>query len=97
MNPCTKTSRLGVLVAASAAMLAFGMTAPAMAGPADGSVGHVPDKVPGGQTANGDGDTNKGWECDGNKGVGEGNPAHANSCPSSSVSPPVDSGALDFN
>ncbi|MDX6326390.1 MAG: hypothetical protein QOK15_2744 [Nocardioidaceae bacterium] len=81
MNSNKRTTRLGVLVAGSAAMLAFGMTAPAMAQqPADGTVGHVPAKVPPGQAADGVNDHNQGWQCDGNKGAGDGNPAHANTC-----------------
>jgi hypothetical protein len=85
MNSSKRTARLGVLVAGSAALFAFGMTSPAMAmQPADGMAGHVPAKVPPGQTANGVDDGNNGWQCDGNKGVGDGNPAHALTCPTSS-------------
>ena len=107
-------TRLGVLVAGSAAIFSLGMTAPAMAAkPADGTVGHVPDKVPGGQTANGADDANNGWRCDGNNGVGKGNPAHPYNCPTTSIvtppesnstppvdstsTPPVDSTTVDFN
>jgi hypothetical protein len=45
--------------------------------PADGSVGNADDKAPGGQHGN---DKNKGYECDSNKGVGKGNPAHTGTC-----------------
>jgi hypothetical protein len=41
--------------------------------PADGSVGKADNKSPIGQKLD---DMNKGYECDDNKGVGRGNPAH---------------------
>lgn len=45
--------------------------------PADGSVGNADDKSPPGQSAN---DKNRGYECDEDRGVGRGNPAHSG-CP----------------
>jgi hypothetical protein len=45
--------------------------------PADGSVGKADNKSPIGQTLDGMLDENKGYECDDNKGVGRGNPAHS--------------------
>jgi hypothetical protein len=56
----------------------LGLAAPAAAGPpADGSVGRADDKAPKGQSA---GDHNRGYECDDNPGVGNGNPAHTGTC-----------------
>ena len=79
MNSYKRTTRLGVLVAGSAALFAFGMSAPAMAQqPGIGTVGNV-TKIPPGQAADGS-DSNRGWQCDGNKGAGDGNPAHAYNC-----------------
>ena len=43
--------------------------------PCDGCVGNADNKNPRGQHPNGS-DPNKGYECDDNKGVGKGNPAH---------------------
>jgi hypothetical protein len=43
--------------------------------PCAGCVGKADDKSPGGQTLDGS-DPNAGYECDTNKGVGPGNPAH---------------------
>ena len=59
-------------------LVAFGVlgtAAPAFAAPpADGAVGRADGKTPAGQTAN---DRNRGHACDGNHGVGDGNPAHS--------------------
>jgi hypothetical protein len=57
----------------------FGLTSVASAGgpPANGTVGNADDKAPGGQWF---GDHNKGYECDDNPGVGDGNPAHSFDC-----------------
>ena len=43
--------------------------------PCDGCVGKADDKAPPGQVLDGS-DLNSGYECDTNKGVGPGNPAH---------------------
>ena len=43
--------------------------------PCDGCVGKADDKAPPGQVQDGS-DLNAGYECDTNKGVGPGNPAH---------------------
>ena len=96
MNSNKRTTRLGVLVAGSAAMLAFGMTAPAMAMPATGGGANtvVPGSVynPADGTSKGPADVknppgqignthSNGYECNGNAGVGSGNsPAHTNNC-----------------
>lgn len=56
--------------------------------PCDGCVGNADDKQPPGQSAN---DKNNGYECDGNHGIGQGNPAHS-PCPtttSTTVKPTV--------
>jgi hypothetical protein len=45
--------------------------------PGPGEVGRADDKSPPGQSQ---GDKNKGYECDDNKGVGQGNPAHTSNC-----------------
>ena len=47
----------------------------------DSSVGNADNKNPKGQASNGS-DHNNGYECDGNKGIGNGNPAHTVNCPS---------------
>ena len=56
----------------------------------DGSVGNADNKNPKGQASNGS-DHNKGYECDKNGGIGNGNPAHTVNCtsptPSRSASP----------
>jgi hypothetical protein len=44
--------------------------------PAAGTVGNADDKFPPGQAPDG-GDSNKGYECDENQGVGQTNPAHS--------------------
>ncbi len=103
MTTITRTSRLGMAVAASTALLIFGASAPvhAAAGgankscgnycptntgapsgngkatkqPAAGTKGKADSKNPPGQRPNGS-DRNRGYECDGNKGIGQGNPAH---------------------
>lgn len=78
MNSSKRTTRLGVLVAGSAALFAFGMSAPAMAQPDAGTVGQAVTKAqPKGQY---DTDKNNGFTCDSNRGAGDGNPAHANNC-----------------
>ena len=98
--------RLGALLAGGAALVAFGMAAPAHAAnggangdcgaycangtdpgapsgngygnsnaPAAGTKGEADDKFPPGQSPDGF-DRNNGYECDGNGGVGQMNPAH---------------------
>lgn len=62
------------------AMLALaGFAGPAVAEPPpNGSVGNAITKSnPKGQS---NGDNNKGWRCDDNPGVGNGNPAHPSNC-----------------
>ena len=81
----TSSNRVKGALIGAAALVAFGMILPANAEkPGPGSVGfavHNGDHVPPGQTANGDGDDNNGWQCDGNNGVGgENNPAHKHDC-----------------
>lgn len=51
--------------------------------PDAGSVGRADNKNPKGQGPNGN-DANNGYECDGNNGVGKGNPAHSG-CESESL------------
>ena len=71
---CIEMRRFLALVA----LASIGFTAPAAAGPpADGSVGRADDKAPRGQSA---GDHNRGYECDDNHGIGNGNPAHTAVC-----------------
>ena len=48
--------------------------------PCNGCVGNADDKTPPGQMKN-DPDKNAGYECDRNKGVGRGNPAHTTCVP----------------
>ena len=109
--------RLGALLAGGAALVAFGLTGPAMADGANdpcpghaycgiegtpsnngngvgpdkeaGSEGKADDKFPPGQSPDGS-DHNNGYECDGNSGVGRGNPAHSRNC---ATPPPDDSGS----
>lgn len=50
--------------------------------PSDGSVGNADGKNPPGQSKN---DKNNGYECDGNNGVGKGNPAHSACAPTTTV------------
>ena len=47
--------------------------------PCDGCVGKADNKAPAGQVLDGS-DPNAGYECDTNKGVGPGNPAHTGCC-----------------
>jgi hypothetical protein len=56
--------------------------------PCAGCVGNADDKSPGGQELDGS-DANAGYECDTNKGVGPGNPAHTGCVV---VPPPGDDG-----
>ncbi len=49
----------------------------ALGRPDAGSVGKADDKNPPGQYPNGFEDTNSGYECDDNSGVGRSNPAHS--------------------
>ena len=72
-----------VAAAASASAVSGAATVTVAAKPADGSVGNADDKSPPGQSDN---DKNKGYECDGNKGVGKGNPAHSG-CPEEPTTP----------
>jgi hypothetical protein len=53
--------------------------------PCAGCVGKADDKNPRGQRPNGS-DSNNGYECDGNKGIGKGNPAHTG-CTATATSP----------
>lgn len=55
--------------------------------PSDGSVGNADDKNPPGQSHKPE-DLNNGYECDGNNGVGKGNPAHS-ACAPTVTEPPV--------
>ena len=73
-----------MIVAAMRRLLALtvlatlGFAAPAAAAPpADGTVGRADDKAPQGQYLD---DHNRGYECDENPGVGDGNPAHTADC-----------------
>lgn len=75
-----------VAAAASAVTSSATTAATIAAKPADGSVGNADDKAPPGQSPN---DKNKGYECDGNKGVGKGNPAHSG-CPEEPTTPDPD-------
>jgi hypothetical protein len=67
------------------ATLAIGLSTLSMAGaafaspPPDGTVGNADGKAPAGQSV---GDKNKGYECDANHGIGNGNPAHTGCTPS---------------
>lgn len=107
--------RLGALLAGGAALVAFGLTGPAMGddhganqdcgpychvdgqpsgngygnakhGKEAGSVGKADNKYPPGQAPGGS-DNNNGYECDGNGGVGQGNPAHS-TCDDTYTQPP---------
>ena len=81
----TESPRLRALLAAGAAIVAFGIAIPAMAdaggvpgAPPEGSVGEAGTKAtPKGQgeIANPNSDSNRGFRCDGNGGAGDGNPA----------------------
>jgi len=55
--------------------------------PCAGCVGKADNKNPPGQMPNGS-DHNKGYECDGNHGIGRSNPAHTG-CTPPAVNPPV--------
>ncbi len=55
--------------------------------PCAGCVGKADNKFPSGQSPNGPADHNNGYECDGNNGIGQTNPAHTG-CQTSQVSPP---------
>ena len=81
----TESPRLRALLAAGAALVVFGITIPATAAPDHvpgkpgvGTVGNVPDRIPPGQQVELDenADSNRGYQCDGNNGAGNGNPAH---------------------
>jgi hypothetical protein len=52
-------------------------SAASAAPPADGTVGRADAKAPNGQSPE---DHNRGYECDDNPGVGNGNPAHTSIC-----------------
>jgi len=56
--------------------------------PCAGCVGNADDKNPPGQSPN---DHNRGYECDQNQGVGQGNPAHTG-CTTTQVTPPEEPG-----
>lgn len=80
------TPRMKALLAGGATVLVFGMIMPANADPdrepgrpGVGEVGMATEKAnPPGQTweLDQDADSNRGFRCDGNHGVGDGNPAH---------------------
>lgn len=55
--------------------------------PCAGCVGNADNKNPPGQMPNGS-DPNNGYECDGNKGIGKGNPAHTSCTPGTPPPPP---------
>jgi hypothetical protein len=78
MSKVQKSAR-GAVAAATIVISLFGMAGVASAAgkPAVGSVGNADLKTPGGQSAD---DHNNGYRCDGNKGVGQGNPAHNHNC-----------------
>ena len=92
MNSNKRTTRLGVLVAGSAALLAFGMSAPAQAMPAGNGGGAnttgVYSPIPDSSFSKGPADLknppgqvdnthSNGYECNVNQGVGNTNPAHS--------------------
>jgi hypothetical protein len=54
--------------------------------PCAGCVGNADNENPSGQHSNGS-DHNNGYECDGNHGVGQGNPAHSGCQPTTTVAP----------
>ena len=78
MSKVQRSAR-GLVATATIVISLFGMAGVASAAgkPAVGSVGNAGLKTPGGQSVD---DHNKGYECDGNKGVGQGNPAHSHNC-----------------
>lgn len=73
---------LAALSIAAGSVMVTASVADASGKPCDGCVGNADDKAPGGQS---DGDDNHGYECDDNKGVGQGNPAHTRDCSTSST------------
>jgi hypothetical protein len=70
------------LIAGGLTVLAMGVGGVALAAPPEaGSVGNAnPHGTPKGQETDGSKDGNNGWRCDGNNGVGGGNPAHILDC-----------------
>ena len=56
--------------------------------PCAGCVGNADNQQPPGQMPGGS-DSNKGYECDGNQGVGQGNPAHTACTPTAAVTTPT--------
>ena len=77
MSKVQKSAR-GAVAAATIVLSLFGMAGVASAAkPAVGTVGNADVKTPGGQSVD---DHNNGYTCDGNKGVGKGNPAHSHNC-----------------
>jgi hypothetical protein len=69
----------------AAALVAFGVAVPANA-----LVGNAnPNGTPPGQVNN---THDKGWRCDDNSGVGQGNPAHPHNCPGGPYTPPEGTG-----
>lgn len=68
--------RAAVLVASAAGTVVLTLVPSAAfaAKPCNGCVGRADDKAPAGQAP---GDKNAGYECDRNRGVGRGNPAHS--------------------
>ncbi len=80
----SRPGRSALLAGALGLALSALLVGPAWAGtdsainagkPCDGCVGNADDKTPPGQMLDGM-DRNAGYECDANKGVGKGNPAH---------------------
>ena len=61
--------------------------------PCAGCVGKADNKNPQGQNPDGS-DHNNGYECDGNNGIGKGNPAHT-ACPEGETTPPDEPGTPD--
>ena len=78
MSKVQKSARAAV-AAATVVVSLFGMAGVASAAgkPAVGTVGNADLKTPAGQSID---DHNNGYTCDGNKGVGNGNPAHSHNC-----------------
>lgn len=95
-RPRTRTAGRLVTVLAAVPLSAALLTGSALAGthgkPADGSVGRADNKAPAGQSTD---DQNSGYECDTNRGVGQGNPAHsacATTAPGGGTGGPADGG-----
>lgn len=90
----TKVRRAIAALAVAAATSAGAIGIADAAKPQPGTVGNAVN-VPKGQSPDGN-DGNNGWRCDGNKGIGQGNPAHAHDCGGGVVTspPPVD-GPID--